>query len=94
MSRSGSRKLRRRRSGLRTKIQSLFSKSFALEYKIIVFCETCLSKNYINAELLYSNLFNIYRKNRCPIKSGLENTDIDQIILKICFSNSFELILL
>ena len=73
----------------------------------------------MNCELLDPQLFNVYRKDRCPKNSGLSrgggvliatrshfnvktlklhyelhNIDIDQLILLITFSNSFELIVI
>ena len=57
-------------SGLRTKIQSLLRESSALEFDIIVFCETLFNKNHLNSELLDTQLFNIYRNDRCP-KNGV-----------------------
>ena len=45
-------------------MQSLLSKSSALEFDIIVFCETWL--NDLISELLDPQLFNTYRKDRCP----------------------------
>ena len=56
-------------SGLRTKIQSLLSKSSAYELDdIIVFCETCLNKNHLNPELLDPQLFNIYLAVCCGVR--------------------------
>ena len=56
-------------------MQSLLSKSSALEFAIIVFCETWLNENHINSKLLDPQLFNIYSKDRCPKNSGFSRGD-------------------
>lgn len=106
-------------SGLRTKIEKLFVKSSALDYNIIVFTETWLTENHNNLELFDCKLYNVFRKDRCPVKTrlgrgggilvavqnnlhvkklelhfNLLNIDIDQLILKISFTKTFEILLI
>lgn len=104
--------------GIRSKTNDIFVKSAGLVYDVIVFCETWLNDNFNSAELFNSNFYNVFRKDRCITKTGLNrgggvliatkkcfnvktldlkyqllNSDIDQLILVIKFSNTFELYL-
>ena len=55
--------------GLRTKNYNLFVKSSALDFDIIAISER-LTDSHHTYEYFDLNLFTVFRKDRCPVKSG------------------------
>ena len=72
--------------GLRTKIEDFYVKSSALDFDIIVFCETWLNENHNTTELVNCKLYNVFRKDRCALKTGLNRGGGVLIAVKNCFS--------
>lgn len=60
-------------SGVRTKLKSIYIKSSHLEYDIFVFVETWLTREFYDAEIFDTNLYNLYRKDRDPFTTGCKH---------------------
>lgn len=71
--------------GIRSKTSDLFLKSSGLDYDIIVICETWLNEHFNSNELFNCNYYNVFRKDRCSTKTGLNRGGGVLIATKKCF---------
>lgn len=59
-------------SGMRTKNKSLFDFSSQCCYDIFVIVETWLNNEFYDSEYFDLNLYHVYRKDRCYVRTGCE----------------------